>query len=170
VIFAMDEDRFLEVLGPDPEQPEALRRSSEGLEGGALWWWAARSEAELGAVRDRFRACGVDVGPIEPGERVRPDGERLAWETFDPAPVFAPALPFVIRWQDGPPLHGLPARCSLESLRLVHPDPAALSVILDGVGLSGAVTVVSGDAPGVRAAVVGPRGRLELSTPVALRR
>jgi hypothetical protein len=170
ILFAMDDDRFLEVLGPDPKQPQSRAPSLRRLVEGALWWWAARSDAPLDDVRDAFAMRGVDVGPIEPGARIRPNGEWLSWETFDPAPAFVPALPFVIRWNDGPPVRARSPRCRLRSLRLLDPDPATLGTIVDEVGLADAVSVERGGACGVRAVVSGPAGSLELSTVATVRR
>jgi hypothetical protein len=168
VLFAMDDDRFLEVLGPSRDTTGGLKRSFEDRAEGVLWWWAARSEGPLDDVRDRFERLGVDVGPIERGERIRPNGERLAWKTFDPAPQpFVPALPFVIEWDDAPPLRHQSVRCFLTSLQLLHPQPVVLATIADAVGLSDAVTVEPGVAPAARAVVTGPAGSLRLTTAAA---
>jgi hypothetical protein len=165
VLFALDGDRSLEILGPDPEQPSrSFGPERDDQPDGTLWWWAARTAGALGAVVERLHAVGVDAGPIEPGARIRPSGERLAWETVDPSPAaFGVALPFVIRWADAPPVRG--GGCRLLRFELLHPDAAALERVVAALDLGADVDVVGGERPGLRALVAGPGGTLELATP-----
>jgi hypothetical protein len=158
-LFPMEGDRFLEVLGPDPAQVARSWGPDDRHPAGALWWWACRTTDPLFEVSARLLALGVSTGPVEPGVRIRPSGERLEWETLDPAPVpFGVALPFVIRWEDGPPLRGQGPGCVLRELQLLHPDPVALRAVLEGLGLGSAVEVGRGPTPGLRATIGGPRG------------
>lgn len=165
VLFPLDGDRFLEVLGPDPAQTaRSFGPERDDHPGGALWWWAARTTGNLRDVVARLRELGIDSGPIESGARIRPSGERLAWQTVDPSPDgFGVALPFVIRWADSPPVRG--GGCSLAAFELVHPDTAGLEKVVAGLGLDTTVNVVAGERPGLRAVVHGPGGNLELATP-----
>ena len=95
-LFAMDEDRFLEVLGPDPGQPGRVWGPADGYVDGTLWWWVARSTVPLEAVRLRLGELGVATGEVTVGGRIRPSGERLEWETVDSDPtVYGEVLPFV---------------------------------------------------------------------------
>jgi Glyoxalase-like domain len=164
VLFALDGDRFLEVLGPDPAQPTRSFGPAMDHAEGALWWWAARTGGDLRDVVVRLRGLGVDSGPIEPGERIRPSGERLAWETLDPSPAaFGVALPFVIRWAEAPPVRG--GGSAVVAFHLVHPDAAGLEKVVAALGLDTEVRVVHGDEPALRTVVEGPGGTLELATP-----
>ena len=166
MIFALDDDRFLEVLGPDPDRSARDWGPRADHPPGTLWWWAARAVVPLEDVRRRLGELGVDTGEIEPGERIRPSGERVGWQTVDPVPeAFGCALPFVIRWEAAPPVRAQGNRCTLRRFRLVHPDTAALSSVVSGVRLDRYVEVVAGPAPGVVATVEGPAGTVELATP-----
>jgi hypothetical protein len=166
VLFAMDHDRFLEVLGPDPGQPSRGWGPAADHPEGTLWWWAARTGSDLRTVRERLAALGVGTDDVRPGSRLRPSGERLAWETVDPTPEpFGVALPFVIRWRDDPPLRGRERVCTLRSLTLSHPEPVALAEVVAAVGLGTAVEVVAGPRPGLSATIEGPVGTMELATP-----
>ncbi len=121
-LFAMDGNRFLEVLGPDAAQESRAWGPDDDHPDGALWWWVARTRSSLHDVRHRLAELGVAPGPIERGSRIRPDGERLEWETVDPSPEpYGTALPFVIRWKEGPPLRGLTDVCELRELRRATP-------------------------------------------------
>jgi len=166
VLFALDGDRFLEVLGPDPEQQttRAFGPEDAGHPEGSLWWWAARTSVDLREVVERLGAIGVATDPIRSGSRIRPSGERLAWDMVDPVQDrFGAALPFVIRWADAPPVRG--GGCVLRQFELVHPDAQALTNAVTALGLDASVDVVAGDRPGLRAVVQGPNGTLELATP-----
>lgn len=166
VLFAMDGDRFLEVLGPDPAQPARSWGPPQGFPDGALWWWAARTGSDLSEVRERLAALGVTTGEIEPGSRIRPSGEHLGWATLDPTPEpFGVALPFVIRWDEAPPVRGYERASVLVRLRLSHQEPSALAAIVSAVGLGAHAEVVAGPVPGVAATIRGPAGTLELATP-----
>jgi hypothetical protein len=164
-LFAMDGNRFLEVLGPDGAQEARAWGPGDDHPDGALWWWVARTRSSLHDVRQRLAELGVASGPIERGSRIRPDGERLEWETVDPPPEpYGTALPFVIRWKEGPPLRGLTDVCELRELRLRHPDVPGLHAVLDGLGL-GAFEVERAGTPGFSVVITGPAGAVELTTP-----
>src|SRR5262245_47867597 len=68
-LFAMDDDRFLEVLGPDPGQPARVWDAADGYVDGTLWWWAARASGPLEAVRRRLDELGVATGQVAAGDR-----------------------------------------------------------------------------------------------------
>jgi hypothetical protein len=82
----------------------------------------------------------------------------------DPSPAaFGVALPFVIRWAEGPPARG--GGSAVVAFDLVHPDTAGLEKVVAALGLETEVRVVHGGEPGLRTVVEGPSGRLELATP-----
>lgn len=167
LLFAMDGDRFLEVLGPDPSQPSRSWGPDDDRPDGMLWWWAARTTASLRDVGTLLSSLGVPAGPVEPGARIRPNGERLEWETIDPDPgVYGAALPFAIRWKGDPPMRDHRPVCGLREFWLRHPDVEGLRAVLLGLGLS--VDVERAESPGLRATIEGPGGDvLWLRTPTA---
>lgn len=136
---------YLEVVGPDPEQPAPA---------GGLWFtggkaplpalvtWVARS-ADLDGLA--AGPGGHLLGPLRPMSRTRPGGERIAWTLTMPRKPLPRQgiIPFFIDWGDTPhPCAQLPDR----GVRLVrlsgrHPDPALVRRELDrlGVGLGVAV-------------------------------
>ncbi len=58
--------------------------------------WAVRVP-DLAAEIARLKSAGIEVGAPQKGERQRPDGVRLAWETVAVGPGFGSFFPFLIR-------------------------------------------------------------------------
>ena len=151
---------YLEVIAPDPEAPPPDRpRWFELDHAGAprLATWIAR-------VPDLSRALAT--APPESGEplplargdlrwtiAVPPDGQ-LAWGgTFPP----------LIQWGPGPhPSERLPDRgVRLLALELGHPRATRLEALLADLD-DPRVTVVTADAPTLRARLMTPAGEVEL--------
>ncbi|MGZ4133161.1 MAG: VOC family protein [Actinomycetota bacterium] len=164
-IFALQGRCVLEVLGPDPAQGDPPHRASTVVEDGSLWWWAVRTDEPLDALAARLRADGFETTAPEAGSRVRPNGERLAWETIDlVGHPFGQALPFVISWRQGvPPSLGTPSpRCVLRSFVLGHPDVDGLRDALAGLGVD--ADVERADRPSLRAEVASATGAFEVTS------
>lgn len=76
---------YLEIIGPDPEQPEPVELRPFGVDrlaGPATVTWAISPpdlEAAIAAARER----GYDPGPIHPMSRRTPDGTLLRWRLTD---------------------------------------------------------------------------------------
>jgi hypothetical protein len=159
-LFATSGGMSLEILGPDPEQPRLPSWApADASAAGSLWWWAVRTQAPLEDVRSRLREAGVATTSVEPGERVRPSGERLTWETVDPVDAaLGHAIPFVIRWQDLPPSDSRAGACVIEDLRVLHPDPDAVRRVFAALRLSHAPAVGEAAAAGLSARIRGPNG------------
>ena len=100
----LGDSRYLEVIGPDPEQPtpDAPRPFSiDNLTGPRLVTWAARVNNLDEAVR-RAQAAGCDPGPIIAMSRDSPDGARLRWRMALPptAGELGGLVPLLIDWAD----------------------------------------------------------------------
>ena len=164
-IFALQGGCALEVLGPDPAQSAPPHRAPAVAQDGSLWWWAVRSDEPLEAVAARLLADGFETTAPEAGSRVRPDGERLAWETIDlVAHPFGQTLPFVIRWRQGvPPSLGTSSpRGVLRSFVLGHPDEQGLRDALARLGVD--ADVERADGPSLRAEVASATGAIEVTS------
>ena len=155
---------YLEIIGPDAGRPpEPGRQMPFGiaeLRAPRLVAWAVHpvdiEAAAVGSAR-----AGAELGPILPMGRERPDGIRLAWRL---ATVFPPPLdgvtPFLIDWGGSPhPAAGELPLAALRSLRGTHPDPAAVTAVLDAVGAR--LDVAAGPA-GLVAVLATPAGPVEL--------
>ena len=164
-LLALGPVSYLEIIAPDPAQPEPAAPRPfdlDGLKAPKLVTWAAK-----GTDLDQFvadaRTKGVTFGLVTPGSRRRPDGILLEWRTTNPADASAAdgLMPFFIDWGASPHPSGTAARgATLVSLRGEHPDPDCVQPMLRAVGLD--LPVARGPAPALIATVEGPKGRVEL--------
>ena len=150
-LLGLGELRYLEIIGPDPDQPEPEEPRPFGIDeltGPRLAAWAIRA-ADIEARVARSRALGYDPGPIEPLARRTPDGEMLRWRLTFPYEV---VVPFLIDWGRTPhPARHLPV-VRLTAFAAAHPEPegvrrrlAALGVDIDvREGEAGLTAVVGG--------------------------
>jgi hypothetical protein len=145
---------YLEIVGPDAEQaaPKGPRwfLIDELLEPRLVAW----------AVRSGSLTELPGLGPIVSGSRQRPGGQLLAWRFTDPMVRVADGvMPFLIDWGAGPhPSDLLPREIRLAGLHLLHPEPAPLNALLNGLGF----TVHAGPQPKLLATLETPRGRVVL--------
>lgn len=113
---------YLEVIGPDPEQPAPAQPRPFGVDDLAaqrLIGWAARVEAMDAAV-DAASAVGWSVGDAVPMSRTRPDGVTLNWELTMPVLIAGLAVrPFLIHWGSDHPTTLMPEAARLRTLRVI---------------------------------------------------
>lgn len=158
-LLALGDDRYLEVLAPDPAQPAPTGPSPFGPAEPEprLATWAARSllietQAALAATR------GLDLGAVAAMSRERPDGVVLRWRLTTGQRPGDGLVPFLIDWGESEhPALSAPAGCTLRSLRAEHPEPGRITTWLKALDLDLPVTA------GPRAALIA-----ELETPVGL--
>ena len=138
-LLALDPQMYLEIIGPDPEQPHPPERRPFNLDTLAdphLVTWVARGH-NLHAVREAARAAGVDLGAIHARSRQRPDGVWLTWSMTDLLTERESGLvPYFIHWRDTPhPAPSAPQGCRPQQVHAVHPDAERLTNILQHLGL-----------------------------------
>jgi hypothetical protein len=125
---------YLEVIGPDPGQPEPGRPRPFGIDsltGPRLVGWAVRVTGIAEAV-SRARERGYDPGPVTAMSRRRPDGVLLEWQLTPSQPGL---LPFLIDWGGTPHPSGDARKGSeLVSLRGFHPSPNDVHKGLEALG------------------------------------
>lgn len=163
-VLALGATTYLEILGPDPDQPGPDRPrwlGIDALEAPRLVAWAARGSDLRSLVADA-RRHGIELGSVMSGSRERPDGTVLAWELTDPRQVVAGGVvPFYIDWGRSPhPARSAPSGLELVHLRAEHPGPRGVRTILEQLGLD--LPVAAGPAPALIATLRTPRGTLEL--------
>lgn len=147
---------YLEVIAVDPQAPRPDRARWFALDEGsatpALTAWVVR----------------VDELPDDPriGAHLALARDDLAWQITvrdDGRVPFDGAGPLLITWDGAPPsLASSGAR--LVSLVVIHPDPAELTALLDGLDLAAPVSLQAGEAPRLLAAFDSPRGAVVLAS------
>lgn len=163
-LVALGPTSYLEIIGPDPEQPPPSgprRFGIDDLKAPRLITWVAKG-MDLDAITARAKARGVVLGAIIPGSRKRPDGVVLTWRYTDPNTVVADRLvPYFIDWGQSPHPSATAARgATLVDLRAEHPDAERAQKMLDTLGLD--LRVGKGAAAALIATIDSPRGRVEL--------
>jgi hypothetical protein len=166
LLVGLGPSSYLEIIGPDPEHPAdpgaTVPFGIDALTAARLSTWAVHP-IDIEATAEASAAAGADLGGIWPLSRRTPEGALLEWRLASPHPApFDGVTPFLIDW--GATAHpatapGLPA-VSLRGLRASHPDPAAVTTVLDALGV--ALTVTAG-APGLAALLDTPNGPVVLS-------
>jgi hypothetical protein len=163
-LVALGPTSYLEIIGPDPEQPRPAgprRFGIDDLKAPRIVRWVVKS-SELAAVKAKADNAGVTLGALASGSRKRPDGVVLSWRYTDPATVVADGLvPFFIDWGTSPhPALTAAKGATLVQLRAEHPDRPRVQKMLDDLGLD--LRVSQAAAPAIIATIDSPRGRVDL--------
>ena len=155
---------YLEIVGPDPDQPPPKEPRSFGLDKLAsprLVAWAANTP-DLDALVREAASHGVHLGEVKSGGRKRPDGVVLSWRVTDAATTPGDGIvPFFIDWGKSPhPAASSAKGARLVALRAEHPDPAEIRRILEAIAID--LPVTQGPKPALIAVIECPKGRVEL--------
>jgi hypothetical protein len=163
-LLSLSDESYIEVIGPDPDQPPPTTPRPFGIDvltGPRLVTWLAKA-TDLDKQVEQARARGYDLGKITPLHRDLPDGTRIAWRLVIPAqPLGDGLVPVLIEWHTT--LH--PAKtsargCTLVELHGEHPQPETIRPILAAMGLS--LDIRPGAAPALSATLDTPKGRIVL--------
>jgi hypothetical protein len=165
-LLSLGERRYLEIIAPDPAQPDAmgpllpyLRKLFEPQ----ITGWAAHP-GDLDSFAKKLRDAGVVFEGPTPGSRKRPNGHVLEWQTLTLRDNASWLLPFFIEWSADSlhPSADAPAGCRLIRFEAVTPEPDKLTktealLLLD-------IPTSKGAKPQLRATIVGPKGELSASS------
>ena len=153
---------YLEIIGPDPDQPEPSGPRGFGVDGltaARIATWASKApaiEARVAAARD----AGYDPGDPQAMSRDVPGGGRLNWKLTRNSAGDG-LVPFLIDWGEAVHPSTTSARgCRLVSLRAEHPEPDAIRKML--LALSENLDVIHGAAALLVATIQTPNGTFEL--------
>lgn len=155
---------YLEILGPDPEQPKPQRSRWFGIDDlttPRLVGWAAKGD-DLPQLARNAQRSGIKLGDVVSGSRQTPQGVRLTWQVTNQRARLAEGIvPFFINWGQTPhPARNAAIGASLIDLRAEHPDADGVRKILSQLRLD--LPVTRGPKAALIATITGPRGRVEL--------
>ena len=159
-LLALGDGAYLEVIGPDPDQPDPAGPRPfgvDGIEEPTLVTWAA-GVPDLDLWIAWARARGVDPGDAFEMQRTTPTGEVFRWRLTAPPAGGDGILPFLIQWPGRSPAATAAEGASLMSFTLHHSDPAIGSRLFE---YAVPVTVESGP-PALVASLLVPGGVVEL--------
>lgn len=153
-LMALGDVTYLEIIGPDPgNEPQVARPFGlDRLSRPRLVTWAANAK-QLEDLSEKARACGIELGHVLKGSRVRSDGVVLQWKMTDLLqPRHDGIVPFFIDWGDA----SHPATTSVQSgellhLRAVHPHPEVVGAALRALGLE--LPLETGPGPALSATI-----------------
>jgi hypothetical protein len=135
-LLALGTQTYLDIIAPDPGQPEPSVPRPFGLDGirrGGLAGWALACD-DIDAAAARARRHGYDPGTVADGQRTEASGTVLRWQMTLNA-LAGGLIPFLISWGDtGHPARSAPQGLTLQSFHLEHPDPPALAPPLTALG------------------------------------
>ena len=161
-ILALGPATYLEILGPDPEQPEPVGPRWLGLddlEASSIVAWAARGQ-NLESIVSEAAQADIILGDVLSGSRVRPDGSVLSWRVTDQV-IADGVVPFFIDWgKTSHPARSAPQGLTLVGLRAEHPDAKQVRRQLDRLGLI--LSVTEGPSPALIATIRTASGLVEL--------
>ncbi|MEM7416264.1 MAG: VOC family protein [Gemmatimonadota bacterium] len=163
-LFGFGGRSYMEVVSPDPDQPDPPRSRWFGLDSltePRLVTWCYAVD-DLTSVVERALAVGVDLGGLREGSRRTNSGELLQWRMTDPwANRLDGAVPFFIDWGDSPhPASSLPDPCRFLSIRVHHPEAGRVEEVMAALSLD--VAVVDADHPSLCAVIRTPSGDVDL--------
>lgn len=157
-LLSLGDRTYLEIIAPDPAQPEPTQPLPFGLGhllAPALRAWAA-APADLDAAVRQARAQGFDYGDIVTRSRRTPDDGELCWRmTNQPHDGEVDVIPFLIDWGEHlHPAHSAPWGLHLADFRILAPNPDEVARRLGAVSID--LPVEYADMPGLRAVLTGP--------------
>lgn len=163
-LMSLGEERYLEIIGPDPAQPGfsgVLPFGLDLLTDPKIVTWAVKAP-DLEQRVKVARAQGYDPGEILPRSRELPNGTLLKWRLTSLGTDHTNWLvPFLIDWGDSPhPSRTAPAGVTLSRIRATHPDPEGTRKALGALGVE--MEIERGPESRLIVHINAPRGVVEL--------
>lgn len=165
-LLALQDGAYLEIIGPDPQQPghEGPLPFGLHLDGQRrVPHWCAKAGADIEQRVAAAREAGYDIGEVRPLGRVLADGTRLDWRLSVAGwpPLLDGLVPFLIDW--GTATH--PSTTAVQGCTLIdfhgeHPDPPAVQTALQAAAAT--LEVRQAETPALSATLEGPKGRITL--------
>ena len=167
-LCSLDDDTYLEIIGPDPDQDEPPTPRPFGVDhvtSPTLVTWCVHVHG-ISSVVDHWARRGLVFTEPAPMSRRVPGGLlewSLAYPTIDnPGGI----VPFVIDWGNSEHPAAVSARgCALARLSATHPEPEAVARWLHIIGAE--LDVVEGPQASLHATIEGPGGSIDLPGPQA---
>jgi catechol 2,3-dioxygenase-like lactoylglutathione lyase family enzyme len=161
-LVSLGERRYLEIIAPDPKQPEVKQYTAiRSMTTPGLIGWAAHP-GDIEVFAKRLRDAGIAMEAARAGSRSRPDGRVLTWKSVALSDDAKGLLPFFIEWgaESIHPSKDSPAGCRQAKFTLVSPDADALTKLVRLMGID--VSIEKGNVSRLSALFVGLKGQLDM--------
>lgn len=163
-LLALGPKCYLEIIGPDPDQPEFQGTRIFGIdtiEQGKLVHWCVRRDG-LTDFAQQVKSPGMELSDAIPMSRVITKGNRLDWELAFPTSFGRePALPFFIDWGSSThPASECPEGAELKRFEIRHPDAEKINDALKVLSIE--ACAVEDPQFQLYALIKCPRGEVEL--------
>ncbi|GAB0105456.1 VOC family protein [Nocardia sp. JMUB6875] len=162
-LLGLGDGGYLEIIGPDPEQPEPKQPRPFGIDTlteARLTAWLVRVK-DIDAAITAARGAGHDPGDASDLSRSTPDGRILRWRlTFPGTSTPTQVVPALIDWgETDHPADELPI-VPLLSLEAVHPEPGQVTPRLQALDIE--LPVRAGNRPALIAILGNPDNPITL--------
>lgn len=163
-LLSLGERRYLEIIVPDPRQPDAknpLALHLKKLSVPQIVGWAAHP-GDLSSFAKKLADAGMAFEGPTPGSRKRPDGKTLSWKTLNLKDDRGGVLPFFIEWsaESEHPAEDAPHGGRLDSFSAATPNSDSLLQVLKALSLE--MPVVHGEEEHLVAKFSGAKGSFEI--------
>jgi hypothetical protein len=163
-LLALGERRYLEIIAPDPAQPQVKNPVASRLDAllePRLIGWAAHP-GSVSALAAKLHPAGIKFEGPTPGSRKRPDGLILNWQILSLTDTDSGLLPFFIEWgQDSVhPSVDAPKGLNLLSFSAETPEAEKLAATLETLDLD--LPVKKAEKPRLHAVISGPKSILDV--------
>lgn len=161
-LISIGEKAYLEIIGPDPLQPETrpVWFGIDQLAAPKLITWAVRVDELEPFVKEL--SPNVIMGAVRSGSRKTPEGTTLSWQLTEPQLVQGVGLvPFLIEWNTQQhPAQSAIAGPRMVQLRIEHPEPELIRKQLKSLRLE--VAIEHGTSPALVTIFEGEKDLIEL--------
>lgn len=143
-LLSLGPSTYLEVIAPDSDLPQPARGFFFGAPPDAprLATWVLRTD-DIDTLVKSAASAGLAIGPVEAGQRDKPDGTAITWKASDPyAMPLQGAVPFLIEWGEDMlhPAQSTPSGGRLIELRVEHPKPDDVQRAFGALGVDMSVS------------------------------
>jgi hypothetical protein len=164
-LLSIGPETYLEIIAPDPKLAVPDQGFMFGIKDNQdprIATWALQSNS-IEEQADAAIAAGIQLGAVESGSRLAPDGTVLTWQLTDPyAMPHDGAVPFLISWGDTPhPAGATPHAGELIDFRIEHPDAESVRRAISVLGMD--IDVQQSDAYRLVARLKTKNGIVKLS-------
>jgi hypothetical protein len=163
-LLSLGPDCYLEIIAPDPRQPEPTWFSQiTNMSEPRLITWAVHT-SDLASLAQTAMAAGIAIDGPHDGARTRPDGGALSWKLFHLRDNRGGLLPFFIEWgrDSVHPATDAPSGCTLKDFHLQSPNTETLTDSLQLLTLD--VAAKPGENPLMHARISSPKGLIEFTS------